>query len=98
MSQDELHGIAQRESPREVEIPNTWQGLVVWAIAKFGVGIAVAGVFGWAVTVIYADLRRDRDQLMNAYRDNITVMQVFTQQIENLENTIDEAHRRAVAP
>lgn len=96
MSQDELHHIAQTESPRDVEVPNTWQGLVVWAIAKFGVGIAIAGVFGWATTIVYNDLRTSRDQLMEAYRDNTRVMETFNRQLDELERTIDEAHRRAV--
>jgi hypothetical protein len=96
MSQDELHSIAAADSPRDVDIPNTWQGLIVWAIARFGVGILVAAVFGYATKEIYSDMRDDRLQLMNAYRDNTRAIQDFTSKVDTLADSINDAHRRAM--
>lgn len=96
MSKEELHSIAEVDSPTEVQIPQTWQALIVWALARFGVGLVVAGVFGYATTIVYNDLRTSRDQLLEAYKDNTRVMETFNRQLDELEQTIDEAHRRAI--
>jgi hypothetical protein len=98
MSREELHSIADADTPNEVNIPQTWQALVVWAIARFGVGLVVAAVFGYATTIVYQDLKESRDQLMEAYKDNTRTMDSFHRQIQELERTIDEAHRRAINP
>lgn len=95
MSQDELHSIAHADTPHDVEVPNTWQGLIVWAIARFGIGILVAGVFGFATKEIYADMRADRLQLMDAYRDNTRAIQTFTLKVDALSDAMEDAHRRA---
>jgi hypothetical protein len=75
MSQEELYKIANDTTPEVIQVPNTWQGFIVWAIAKFGTGIVVAGVFGWGIVHVYADMRNDRQQLLDAYKDAIQVMQ-----------------------
>jgi Flp pilus assembly protein TadB len=98
MSRDDLHSVANADTPRDVEIPNTWQGLIVWAIARFGVGILVAGVFGYATKEIYADMRSDRMQLLEAYRDNTRAIQEFSSRIHSLQQAMDDAHRRASKP
>jgi len=95
MSQDEIHSIATADTPRDVEIPNTWQGLIVWAIARFGIGILVAAVFGYATKEVYSDMRADRLQLMDAYRDNTRAIQDFSAKIDSLSDAMDDAHRRA---
>jgi cell division protein FtsB len=93
MSQDELHKIATRDTPEAIEVPNTWQGLIVWALARFGVGIAVAGVFGWGIVHVYADMRADREQLLDAYKDAITVMQSVAMKLEDQTEAIKEIAR-----
>ena len=98
MSQDEIHNIANSDSPRGIDIPNTWQGLIVWAVARFGVGIIVAGVFAWATKEIYSDMRADRVILLDAYRDNTRAIQSFDSTMEDLKDSIDDAHRRASNP
>jgi hypothetical protein len=98
MSKDDLHNVASADSPRDVEIPNTWQGLIVWAVARFGVGMVVAGVFGYATKEIYSDMRADRLQLLDAYQDNTRVIQEFSSKIHNLTESMDDAHRRAIDP
>jgi uncharacterized protein involved in exopolysaccharide biosynthesis len=98
MSKEEIHSIADADTPKEVNIPQTWQALVVWAIARFGVGLVVAAVFGYSTTIVYNDLKASRDQLLDAYKDNTRTMGAFQQQLQELERTIDEAHRRAISP
>jgi cell division protein FtsB len=93
MSQDELHSIATTDTPEAIQVPNTWQGLIVWALARFGVGIAVAGVFGWGIVHVYTDMRSDRQELLEAYRDAIHVMQAVTQKLEAQTDAIEDLRR-----
>ena len=95
MSQDELHEMAIKDTPTPVDIPNTWQGLIVWAVARFGVGIIVAGVFAYATKEVYSDMRSDRVQLLDAYKENTNAIRDFSSEIEIMTNSINEAHRRA---
>jgi hypothetical protein len=94
MSRDELHSIATRDTPDAIEVPNTWQGLIVWALARFGVGIAVAGVFGWGIVHVYQDMRSDREQLLNAYLDAIQVMQSVSTKLEAQTDAIEALRLR----
>lgn len=102
MSKDELHNIAQADTPRDVDIPATWQGIIVWAIARFGIGLLVAAVFAYGLGVVYADMRADRAELFRAYLKNAEVMievkeglQGNTDAIRANTDAIDSAHRRA---
>lgn len=103
MSKDELHDIANRDAPLEVQIPNTWQGLMVWALARFGVGILVAAVFGYATMIVYVDMRADRAELFSAYQQTTKVIEEVsagmrdnTEAVRKNTEAIEEAHRRAV--
>lgn len=102
MSKDELHRIAQADTPEDVRIPETWQGLVVWAVARFGIGLLIAAVFAYGLGVVYADMRADRAELFRAYLQNAEVMIEVKEGLQsNTEATranteaIDSAHRRA---
>lgn len=94
MSQDELHRIANHDTPEPIQVPNTWQGLVVWALARFGVGIGVAAVFGWGIVHVYTDMRADRQELLAAYKDAIQVMQSVAIKIESQTEAIEALNRR----
>jgi hypothetical protein len=95
MSKDEIHSIATVDTPSDIQIPNTWQGLIVWAVARFGVGLIVAAVFCYGIITIYADMRTDRTQLMDAYRDNTKAIEQFGSRLAEQTKAIEEAHRRA---
>lgn len=56
----QLHSIAQNDTPASVEVPNSWPGLAVWALTKFGIGI----VFAYGLWVVYGDLKSTNAQMM----------------------------------
>jgi len=60
--------------------------------------MVVAGVFGYATKEIYSDMRADRLQLLDAYQDNTRAIQQFSSQIQSLQQSMDDAHRRAIDP
>lgn len=90
MSQDELHDLAQRDTPSKIEVPNTWQGLIVWGVARFGSGIVIAAVFGLATMEVYQDMREDRHELAEAYREATRVMQDVALRLEDQTQAIEK--------
>lgn len=94
MSKDELHNIAQFDAPQSVHVPNTWHGLVVWLVARFGVGMLVAAVFGYSTSVIYEDMRTDRQHLLDAFRENTRVVELFTSKMNELSKSIEQANQK----
>ena len=95
MSREEIHQMAAADTPAAVQVPNTWHGLLVWATARFGVGILVAAAFAYSTKVVYEDMRSDRERLLLAYEENTRVVETFASKLAELTKSIDDAHRRA---
>jgi hypothetical protein len=73
MSQDELHNVAQADTPSNVEIPNTTNGLILWLLGRFGVAV----VFAASTFYVYQDMRSDRAELMRLHVETINVIRDF---------------------
>ncbi len=91
MSQDDLHQVAQIDTPPHVEIPNTPQGLLLWLFGRFGVAV----VFAAATTYVYKDMRSDREELLRSYERNMEINMGVKNALENMNNEIRElAHSK----
>lgn len=95
MSKEELHKVAQNDSPSYVDLPKSWPGILAWVTVRLGPWAVIALVCGWATSVVYTHQREDQLALLQAYRANITAMDAFTSQLKSMQESIDEAHRRA---
>lgn len=73
MSQDDLHNTAQVDTPQHVDIPNNTNGILLWLLGRFGVAV----VFAASTFYVYQDMRADRKELFEAYKQNIEVMRDF---------------------
>jgi hypothetical protein len=93
MTKDDLYEIAQADTPDQIHVPNTWHGIIVWAVARFGVGMIVAAAFAYSTKVVYDDMRSDREQLLAAYQDNTRVVESFAAKLSELVKSIDESRR-----
>lgn len=96
MSLDELHEKAQKDTGHEIDIPKTWPGVIAWATVKLGPWAVIALVCGWATSIVYTHQREDQAKLLDAYRANIVAMDAFTSQLKNMQDSIDDAHQRAL--
>lgn len=96
MSLDDLHEKAQRDTGNEIDLPKSWPGMFAWVTVKLGPWAVIAVVCGWATSVVYTHQREDQLALLNAYRANIQAMDAFTSQLMHMQETIDNAHRRAI--
>lgn len=97
MSKAQLAELANADSPEGIQIPPTWPGIVAWMVARFGVGIGVAVVFGWFTVRIYADLQRQNDRILEAFQQQTVTNGEHVHAIRELAKSIEEAHRRAEA-
>lgn len=96
MSLDELHAKAQRDTGNEVDLPKSWPGIIAWVTVKLGPWAVISVVCGWATSIVYTHQREDQAKLLDAYRANIVAMDAFTSQLRNMQDTIDDAHHRAI--
>jgi hypothetical protein len=97
VSKDDLYDAAQRDSPNYVDLPKSWPGIFAWITIKLGPWAVIAVVCGWATSVVYTHQREDQQLLLAAYQANIRAMDSFTSQLQSMQDTIDEAHRRVVS-
>lgn len=89
MSKDDLHTFAQNDTPSQIEIPNTWHGLIVWAVGRFGIGVVFTGLLAYGIAVVYQDGRKDQTQLLDAYNNNTEVMSRVSVTIEQMSKQVD---------
>lgn len=101
MSKEELHEIAVASTPEHVNIPETWGGLLVWAIGKWGVGV----VFAAMLVPVYADLKASNQQVAEISKANIIILTQLSAQIEDassrttrVEEAIRELNRHVDRP
>ena len=93
MSKDEIHSIAESQTPPEVNVPQTWGGLIVWALGKWGIGI----VFLALLVPVYQDLKISNSQFATISSSNVRVLEALAAKIEagNIAvQRLDEAIRR----
>lgn len=107
MSQDDIHTIAQKDTPEAVTVPNTLIGLVIWATGRFGPALIIAlacvvGIAGF-LTKVYEDLGRTNAIVLDMVRTQTSAneatasaLRELSRQIEANTRSVDEAHRRAV--
>lgn len=99
---DTLHKIAQGDTPEAVDVPHSLNGLIVWAVGRFGGGILLALACGWALSKVYEDHARQTDRMMTllearAVSDSqlATALQSVKASVEELAKEARTAHRGA---
>lgn len=78
MSFDEMHTAASDSTPQNVDIPNSWWGLLAWAVGKWGIGI----VFAAFLIPVYQDLKASNQRLADIAQANVAVLNAMAQKIE----------------
>lgn len=92
---DRLHTIAENDTPAAVNVPQTIQGLVLWAVGRFGSGILLAVACGWALMRVYEDHGRQTDRLMQVLETRAKVDTEMTAALLQLRAALDEVAKEA---
>jgi Na+-transporting methylmalonyl-CoA/oxaloacetate decarboxylase gamma subunit len=96
MSKDELHTIAESSTPAHVSIPQTWPGLIVWAVARFGIGIVFLVLLIW----VYQDLQLANRAMVDVVRANTAAIEALVRKTEETSKSVErlESEVRRVDP
>lgn len=95
MSTEILHEIAQNDTPAAVEVPHTLNGLIVWAIGRFGGGILLAAACAWALMKVYDDHARQTDRLMTLLEARAKSDSELALAINGMRSIVDEVAKEA---
>lgn len=93
MSKEEIHSIAESLTPPSVSVPQTWGGIIVWALGKWGIGV----VFLALLVPVYQDLKTSNSQLAVISTNNVRVLEALAAKIEASNHAVqrlDDAIRR----
>lgn len=83
MSQDDIHAVASKSTPEDVQVPNTMAGLITWAVGKFGGSAVIAIALGYAIIKIYTDMQvQTATQLADQKATNVQVMEMVRAQTQ----------------
>ena len=85
MSRDELHKHASSTTPAVVNVPNTWAGLIVWAVGKWGVGTIFMIMLGW----VYLDLQEANRAMVEVVRANAVVIENLAKEVRSNGDKVD---------
>lgn len=94
---ERLHQIANADTPSAVEVPKGWNGLIMWAVGRFGGGILLAIACGWALSRVYDDHAKQTDRLMQILENRAVVDSSMTSALLGLRSALDEVAKEARA-
>lgn len=95
MSTEQLHEMAENDTPSNVNVPQDWRALMVWAVGRFGVGIVVAWVFWQAWREERQESHARTDRLMTLLEGRAKVDAEMTTALDRLRTMIDEVAKDA---
>jgi hypothetical protein len=93
MTTENFHQMAVATTPENVDIPNSYTGLIVWAVGKWGIGV----VFALFLVPVYQDLKASNQRLADISKANVEVLTALAQKIESTNQQmqrIDDSIRR----
>lgn len=64
-----MHSLAQADTPAIVDVPNTWSGLIIWAVGRFGSGILIAALCVAGIVKVYGDLKEQNQVLITLIKE-----------------------------
>jgi Na+-transporting methylmalonyl-CoA/oxaloacetate decarboxylase gamma subunit len=85
MSKEELHSIAERTTPAEVTIPQSWPGLITWMIGRFGIGVVFLLLLIW----VYQDLQLANRAMVDVVRANTSAIEALVRKTDETSKTVE---------
>lgn len=95
MSADTLHNIASNDTPQTVQVPRGLNGLVVWAIGRFGGGILIAAACAFALQTVYEDHAKQTDRMMTLLEARASSDTALATAITALRTAIEDVGKEA---
>jgi len=89
MDLQDLHQVAENSTPQSVSIPQTWGGLIAFAIAKWGAG----AIFLCLLVPVYMDLKSSNQQFVEISKANVTALTALAKQVEENSDKTEQLAR-----
>lgn len=90
MSKEELHAHAQDTTPAYVQVPQTWGGLIVWAVGKWGAGAIFCLMLIW----VYQDLQTANRGMVRVVESNARAIYQMAEEIKETNRRLEELRYR----
>lgn len=78
MKPNELHNLASATTPQGVGIPQSYAGLIVWALGKWGAG----AVFLFLLMPVYQDLKESNKRIAEISVANVEVLRALATKVD----------------
>lgn len=95
MSAEKLSELANADTPSAIHVPNSLAGVFIWAIGRFGIGIAVAAIALFALDRVYDDMKQMSAQVLRIAEVQGAMVQSNTQAMERLIASVERLVREA---
>ena len=95
MSTDTLHAIANNDTPQTVNVPRDINGLIVWAIGRFGGGILIAAACAFALSKVYEDHAKQTERLLTLLELRAKADSELSSAITALRGAIEDVGKEA---
>jgi uncharacterized protein YoxC len=86
----QLHQAAKNSTPQDVNVPNTYTGLIVWAVGKWGIGV----VFAAFLIPVYQDLKASNQRLADISQANVQVLTALAGEIKSMHTSVSHLEDR----
>ncbi|MDB6079088.1 MAG: hypothetical protein JWO82_2835 [Akkermansiaceae bacterium] len=81
MSTDDIHDVASKDTPSEIEVPKSMYGLIVWAVGRFGPGILIALAAVYGLNKVYTDMQVQNERMVGDMKaQNAAMVEVIRSQ------------------
>lgn len=88
MSKDTVHSLAQADTPAIVDVPNTWSGLLIWAVGRFGSGILIAALCVAGIVRVYGDLKEQNQALITLIKEQTAASSGLQSALHELKTSL----------
>ena len=86
MCKKDLLTMAESTIPSSVSIPQSWAGLAVWAVGKWGAG----AIFLVLLVPLYQDLKTSNARFASMTEANVRAMEALSHKMERTSAAIDQ--------
>lgn len=90
-----LHVVAEGDTPNSVTIPKDWNGLLLWAVGRFG-GIIIATIMcAYALQHVYADMQVTNQRILLLMEARAASDVKLAEALSQLSRMVDDIRREA---
>ena len=87
MSTDKVLELVNKDTPDDVKI-SSLAGVAMWVAGKWGIGLPIAGVVAWFLTIVYQDLRIESASKSEMVKSMVEVQQANVKAIDAVAGAV----------